>query len=555
MTWIVLLIVLALAGLGLVFLGLRGRRTDDHPLCRRCGFDLTGNPDAAVCTECGADLTRPRAVKVGHRGRRRTTLALGVALLVPCLLVGGLVGYVVLRGVDVQAYKPAWLLVRELRSSDVPTRDAAVAEFDKRLKTDAVAAGPAAEVVDWALAMQADQTVAWDKSWGGLVEAAHADAKASDEQWQRFGRQALVPVFHVRPTIRRGDGLPMQVEVESRLGPAVAWQIYLDVDALTAGGAAAGRTMSGGMTILPMGSTSNFSGYQVMDGRKTADLPVGPARATAHVKFFVGEANVRGGGGSWTVPDATADMAALVKGDVTLSADFAVRGRDEPPGFITTDEARRPLVEARVWVSPVRWVGDAAAKADGGLGEGGKWTVGVREASAGPSGESGPPLDYRLVLRLADGTEIEGENIGSVYSFADPALGSISSVGYSMQSLDPSAPKLGALGRAASALGFKPPTPAGGGRAPETVTLLLRPEATRAALRMDGVAIWGRDVVFENVPVARAARDAAGHDWRTGPWQSPGGATVDPDADMAATYGRAATRRATPTTPATQPAD
>ena len=98
MTWIVLLIVVAVAGLCLTLLGLRGRRVDAHPLCRRCGFDLTGNPDAAICNECGADLTRPRAVEVGHRARRRLPLTLGLSLLVPCLLVGLLIGYVAVRG-------------------------------------------------------------------------------------------------------------------------------------------------------------------------------------------------------------------------------------------------------------------------------------------------------------------------------------------------------------------------------------------------------------------------------------------------------------------------
>ena len=65
-----------LIGLALTLAGLRGRRTDDHPLCRRCGFDLTGNPDAAVCGECGADLARPGAIRVGHRARRTLPLAL-----------------------------------------------------------------------------------------------------------------------------------------------------------------------------------------------------------------------------------------------------------------------------------------------------------------------------------------------------------------------------------------------------------------------------------------------------------------------------------------------
>jgi ribosomal protein L37E len=62
------LILAASVGLALTFRGLRGVRLDDHPLCRRCGYDLYGAPaGTTTCTECGADLARPRAMKIGHR--------------------------------------------------------------------------------------------------------------------------------------------------------------------------------------------------------------------------------------------------------------------------------------------------------------------------------------------------------------------------------------------------------------------------------------------------------------------------------------------------------
>lgn len=45
-----------LAALALLIRGWRGKRIDDHPLCRACGFDLSGNSDAKSCPECGAAL-------------------------------------------------------------------------------------------------------------------------------------------------------------------------------------------------------------------------------------------------------------------------------------------------------------------------------------------------------------------------------------------------------------------------------------------------------------------------------------------------------------------
>src|SRR3954449_11905348 len=51
--------------------GARGRRIDDHPLCRKCRYDLFGLPAPTACPECGADLTKPAAVVIGNRHPHR----------------------------------------------------------------------------------------------------------------------------------------------------------------------------------------------------------------------------------------------------------------------------------------------------------------------------------------------------------------------------------------------------------------------------------------------------------------------------------------------------
>ena len=74
----------AAVGIALLAAGLRGRRVDDHPLCRRCRFDLTGKPaESTRCSECGAPIDRPNAVRVGHRQHRPRAVAYGAAVLLP----------------------------------------------------------------------------------------------------------------------------------------------------------------------------------------------------------------------------------------------------------------------------------------------------------------------------------------------------------------------------------------------------------------------------------------------------------------------------------------
>jgi predicted amidophosphoribosyltransferase len=73
---------LFIIGLLLLRLGLAGRILDDHPICRQCGFDLTGKPKGSSrCAECGADLQNGHAVRIGHHQRRRGPFVMGLGML------------------------------------------------------------------------------------------------------------------------------------------------------------------------------------------------------------------------------------------------------------------------------------------------------------------------------------------------------------------------------------------------------------------------------------------------------------------------------------------
>ena len=430
-----------------------------------------------------------------------------MSLLVPCLLVAAIAGYVVIRGVDVQAYKPAWLLSRELRSGDAAARDAAVAEFSKRLKADRLSADAASGVVEWALARQADRDQLWDARWGALVESARADAKASDAQWQRFARQGLVPELSVRTDIRQGDPLLMQVSFGQRLGFSTAWQAFLVADDLRVGGQPWPETINSGLRVGPGGSLSTDSS-RVVRGSTTDKIAVGPAAATAHVRYAVAESSGRGAG--LVVPKSLDITSSLVQGETTLSADFTVRGRDEPANLSTVDESLRPGVEGRAWVTPVRQTGGA-------------WELGVRVGDD----DTNARLSYRVILRRPDGTETKGRGT-TTYRYATSAAG---------------------VRARKENSGFPDDALAGVGPG-GTVTVILRPDVRDAAYWLDATPVWGREVVFENVPVERAEEVTPGRDWQTGPWRSPNGVVIDPDAAAARV---AAAALAPATRPASKP--
>src|SRR5205085_4891342 len=85
----------------------RGSRMDDHPLCRRCGFDLFGKPEESlVCSECGASLKRRRSIRLGRREPCRRLLTLALLVLTLCLSGEAWLGWRAASATDWNRHKP-----------------------------------------------------------------------------------------------------------------------------------------------------------------------------------------------------------------------------------------------------------------------------------------------------------------------------------------------------------------------------------------------------------------------------------------------------------------
>jgi hypothetical protein len=230
-----ILLLVSLGGVLLVALGIRGRRINDHPSCRRCGFDLLGvHPGGAACPECGSDLRRPRRVRRGVRERRPRVLAGGALLLLVALVIVCTGAWLMAAGPTLNAHKPLVVLALEGRHLD-PTRSKAAAdEVVNRINAGALSAGQMRLVVRTALDLQADVSRVWVPEWGDVVESVRfTSPAASDEDYARFQRQSVRVDVRVRDRVQVGGRLPVLVGVvEWRRAKAPATDVAVWIDAI-----------------------------------------------------------------------------------------------------------------------------------------------------------------------------------------------------------------------------------------------------------------------------------------------------------------------------------
>jgi hypothetical protein len=210
--------LVAMFGVALLWIGLRGRVVNDHPICRVCRFDLVGLASPAKCPECGADLSRPRAVRIGERRRRRLPLCIGTSFLLLLIVGGGAVGWAQARGYDWNRVKPVWLLIREGEGAGDKRADAALKELLRRQSISKLSASQASDVVRAGLRYQADAHKAWRSLWGDLIECEQMAGRLKDQDFEAFCRHAVLPELQVRPRIVVGSPAQIAMTLNSRVG-------------------------------------------------------------------------------------------------------------------------------------------------------------------------------------------------------------------------------------------------------------------------------------------------------------------------------------------------
>lgn len=349
-----------LLGLWLAIRGWRGRRIDDHPLCRRCGYDLIASGlgvegGATKCPECGRDVTAAGSVRIGHRRTSKFALTLGILLLLVGLGGGGGLGYVQARGVNWNPYKPLWLLKREACGSNGTSAQLAVREILGRAQANRLSQSQIDSIVSEALLAQPNPNVKWYTWWGDAIELAWQAGKVSDATIIQYAKNAL--------------NVSYAMEFPARMRPARMAMLYVGNQPARAGSGTSllyemstGDVVCDGKTMVLRGegrSRGNLSsgGYGRSGSSIVLNLSVGHHTLTMHCRVKIWPLSAGGpmSGTSMTMSNlglldqtqAGNEPAPLAEWDMPLNAEVEIVG----PEVELVQRVRDPQLETGIRAS------------------------------------------------------------------------------------------------------------------------------------------------------------------------------------------------------------
>lgn len=221
-------IVSLLAGCWMLWRGLRGRRVGDHPVCRRCGFDLTGLPaTSSRCPECGSEITSRRSRRIGVRHRQPRWIVAGLIVL---LSAGAAVTSEAVRRVrerGVLHYVPTWLLARQIHPTRYASADVA-AELIDRLENHRLSDAQVADLAERTLATMTNPATDEPTMFQAatLVVSAHRAGQLSATDWAVYARLAIDLSMQLRPVVRQDRPLLAYVSACGRNLPSQRFLAY-----------------------------------------------------------------------------------------------------------------------------------------------------------------------------------------------------------------------------------------------------------------------------------------------------------------------------------------
>ncbi len=214
MLWLIVPGILLALGLILFITGMRGRKVNDHPICRGCRFDLVGiYPGSSRCPECGKELDGS-AIRVGKRKRRPWLAISGAMLAVTSLLAGGSLIVIDNREYDWAYFVPTSWLIARIGDDESGTDGRIIGELYNRHEFGTLTQTQMDEIAAITLKRQADLSLDWHRRSGALMERLIAFNDISPTDASTYFEQIQVEIVVQTVSKARTDAtIPIAVAV------------------------------------------------------------------------------------------------------------------------------------------------------------------------------------------------------------------------------------------------------------------------------------------------------------------------------------------------------
>jgi hypothetical protein len=528
---VLLLIVTLHLGVIMLFVGLLGRRLNDHPVCKWCKFDLEGvYPESVTCPECGAGLKRDRAVRIGVRRKMPALILAGALLAATPVVPIGTIAWALLTGTNIDTYKPLGILLWEARHSDGNRVTGIATEIGDRILRQKLSSDQYQRVINETLDFQADTDRRWSEAWGDLIERARLDGVLTPEQGERFNAQAAVIELRVRPTVQASGTTPVLLKLkEARVGSSSSLVSAVRVKGVKINGKPAkwdhvvaganpffgdsffkdsnavtftlqGSKASGGLRFF--GTGGDGSGELLVE--VPADAPLGPGKVELALESSTGDGGLSAG---LTIINGTVRRnstgTSSTTGDAMAASDIRVVGpRDEIVTPVTaTAEKTAELANA---MRPHQLtLGSGLGSGLGGfviqMSPWGSETTSESDANAFfKIKDIKEPLAFDVICR-AGGKEWK---LGELHSGLQPSQNQSSP--FAIKSTMTITINGKTVTNSTSSDDGREVAGSWEGGDAETVDIILRPSADVAAKTFDLDSFYGGSIEFKDVPVVRA---------------------------------------------------
>ena len=196
-------ITIIVLGLFLLPLAWRGRISARGQFCRKCKFDLAGLPIEAAgdkCPECGESVSTQSARRTILR--RSSCIGL-VASLILLLLGSGTLGFGIWGNTaSIYAHLPDAIVVQGVKWGSTSALDEAV---KRSANSPRFVNGYSDDLVDYALKVQADRSVAWDPRIGEILRIALVGGYLNPDQLNLYAINGWTHTLDLRDKVHAGE--------------------------------------------------------------------------------------------------------------------------------------------------------------------------------------------------------------------------------------------------------------------------------------------------------------------------------------------------------------